>query len=134
MLARTTPLALLLCATAPALAENPPPPAPMVAHLEIVSPQRSAEHAISIAPDGEPGTVDADGPGRSVTHVQLRLHTRGGAGVAFEVRHVAEDKTSWSARGDVPPPPPGKKVVVARVPQAGGGDVELRLSLTPAHP
>jgi hypothetical protein len=110
-----------------------PPPASVVAHLEIVSPQRTSEHAISIAPDGDSGSVDADGPGRTNTHVQMRLHTRGGAGISFEVRHVAEDKTTWSAKGDVPPPAPGKKVVVARVPQAGG-DIELRLSLTPARP
>jgi hypothetical protein len=125
-------LAALLC-PAGASAESAAPPAPVVAHLEIVTPQRTAEHAVSIAPDGDTGSVDVDGPGHSLTRVQLRMHTRGATGVSFEVRHVGEDKAAWSARGDVPPPPPGKKVVVARVPQAGG-DIELRLSLTPARP
>jgi hypothetical protein len=107
------------------------PAQPVLAHLEVVEGKSVQDHVVGVAPSSE-GLLDVDTAGPNVTRVRLRyLQPRDGAAeLAYEVKHVGADKSSWAAAGEVTPPAPGKRVLVARVPQPTGA-VELYLTLVP---
>jgi len=107
------------------------PTQPVLAHLEVVEGKSVSDHVVGVAPSSE-GLLDVDSAGPQVTRVRLRyLAGKDGAPeLAYEVKHVGADKSSWAAVGEVPPPPPGKRTLVARVPQPSG-NVELYLTLVP---
>jgi hypothetical protein len=107
------------------------PAQPVLAHLEVVEGKVTHDHVVGVAPSSE-GTLDVDAPGPQTTKVRLRyLQGKDGAPeLAYEVKHVGADHTSWAASGEVAPPPPGKRMLVAKVPQ-GSTNVELYLTLVP---
>jgi hypothetical protein len=110
------------------------PAQPVLAHLEVVEAKSISDHVVGVAPSSE-GMLDVDTPSQSgsmVTRVRLRyLQAKDGTPeLAYEVKHVGADKSSWAASGEVTPPPPGKRMLVARVPQPSGA-VELYLTLVP---
>ncbi len=130
---RLLPLPVLLYAS---IAHADAPPAPMLAHVELVEGKLSTDHAVFIAPDSGGGELDVDTPGQLVTKVKVRMIQRGASApeIEFEVVRTSIHKTSpqlsFGAKGQIAAPPPGKKVLVARVPH-NGATVDILLSLTP---